>query len=208
VTASPCGLPLSLGATATRHGTGASQPTSNPKRTIADLEQRAGIHRDGTDHLIHEFAEWQQVEKVKAVSDKRAAAGKKGAKSRWGNDDKPDGKCHTNRDGRQTDNRQPTSLGYISRQTDDSTTPDPSSVIVDQVLDIAARATWIMNKTTATGSPGRYIAGIRRNMSAERRPEIALAIHAGKDPIDCAAVLVGQGSPCRVAATELGIEWE
>lgn len=66
----------------------------NSRRTIVDLEVRQAMHRDGDSHVVHDFAEWQRVEKKKAISEARRAAGKKGATGRWNGPDangKPDG---------------------------------------------------------------------------------------------------------------------
>lgn len=57
---------------------------SSQKRSTQDLvERRAFVaHRDG--YLIHEYADYQQNEKVKAIREKRSQAGRKGASVRWG----------------------------------------------------------------------------------------------------------------------------
>lgn len=56
----------------------------NLKRTTNDLVERGAFHpvRDG--YLIHDYVEYQQPEKVKAIHEKRSAAGRKGAAARWG----------------------------------------------------------------------------------------------------------------------------
>jgi hypothetical protein len=56
----------------------------NVKRTVADLCERRAFHVDGDGYLIHEYAEYQQNEKVKEIRRKRSEAGKKGAAARWG----------------------------------------------------------------------------------------------------------------------------
>lgn len=59
------------------------------RRTSADLVDRTVFHpaeRDATTgYLIHDYPEYQQPDKVKAIAAKRAAAGKRGASIRWGN---------------------------------------------------------------------------------------------------------------------------
>lgn len=53
----------------------------NPTKTIGDLEARGAIHRDGADHLIHDFTDWQQVDRKRAISEVRRAAGRKGGRT-------------------------------------------------------------------------------------------------------------------------------
>lgn len=58
------------------------------KRTVADLVQRRAFHVAEADgaagYVIHDYAEFQQPEKVRAISNKRAEAGRRGAAVRWG----------------------------------------------------------------------------------------------------------------------------
>jgi hypothetical protein len=55
----------------------------NHKATIADLVKRGVFHRVDGGFLIHDYEEFQQNEKVKAIRAKRSEAGKAGARSRW-----------------------------------------------------------------------------------------------------------------------------
>lgn len=57
---------------------------SSVKRTIKDLVDRRGFVPQGDGFLIHEYPEYQQNEKVKAIREKRSQAGRKGASARWG----------------------------------------------------------------------------------------------------------------------------
>ena len=58
------------------------------RRTSADLAERAAFHpaeREGlSGFLIHDYVEYQQPDKVRLIAAKRAEAGKRGAKARWG----------------------------------------------------------------------------------------------------------------------------
>lgn len=56
----------------------------NLKRTIEDLVARQAFRPARGGYLIHDYAEFQQPEKVKEIREKRAAAGRKGAATRWG----------------------------------------------------------------------------------------------------------------------------
>jgi hypothetical protein len=55
----------------------------NLKRTIDDLVARQAFRPASGGYLIHDYAEFQQPEKVKAIREKRSAAGRKGAAVRW-----------------------------------------------------------------------------------------------------------------------------
>lgn len=120
----------------------------NPNRTIADLENRKAMRRDGDDHVIHDFAEWQRVERKKAISDARRAAGRKGAANRWHPDDdgnshhsdgKPDGNCYGKPDG-----LPPTTYSLV--ESENNSTPEntrgagDNSERKDLILDLYAAA--------------------------------------------------------------------
>ena len=54
------------------------------KKSAQDLVERRAFVVQGDGYLIHEYAEYQQNEKVKAIREKRSQAGRKGASVRWG----------------------------------------------------------------------------------------------------------------------------
>jgi hypothetical protein len=56
----------------------------NLKATLVDLVKREAIHVEGDGYVIHDYAEFQQPEKVREIARKRARAGAKGAAVRWG----------------------------------------------------------------------------------------------------------------------------
>lgn len=59
------------------------------KRTTGDLVQRRAFHEADLDgvagFVIHDYAEFQQPDKVRALGNKRSEAGRRGAAIRWGN---------------------------------------------------------------------------------------------------------------------------
>lgn len=58
----------------------------NVKATLADLCSRGTppvIRRQGDGYVIHDYAEYQQPERVREIAAKRAEAGKRGAAKRW-----------------------------------------------------------------------------------------------------------------------------
>lgn len=56
----------------------------NLSKTLADLVERGALHVAGVGYVIHDYAEFQQPEKVKAIAAERSRNGKKGAAVRWG----------------------------------------------------------------------------------------------------------------------------
>lgn len=56
----------------------------NLTRTLADLVARNAMDVDGAGYVIHDYVEYQQPEKVKAIAAERSKNGKKGAAVRWG----------------------------------------------------------------------------------------------------------------------------
>lgn len=56
----------------------------NVKRTCADLVERGAFEPTAGGYIIHDYEEYQQPEKIKEIREKKVAAGKKGAESRWG----------------------------------------------------------------------------------------------------------------------------
>lgn len=55
----------------------------NLKTTLADLVARGALHESPAGYVIHDYAEYQQPEKVRQIAEKRAANGRKGAAKRW-----------------------------------------------------------------------------------------------------------------------------
>jgi hypothetical protein len=57
------------------------------RRTVTDLVQREAYHpaeREGlAGYLIHDYPEYQQTAKVRAIAAQRSEAGRAGAKARW-----------------------------------------------------------------------------------------------------------------------------
>jgi hypothetical protein len=60
----------------------------NLKRSIADLVDREAFHPVDGGYVIHDYVEYQQPEKVREIREKRAAAGRKGARNRWAERDR------------------------------------------------------------------------------------------------------------------------
>lgn len=62
----------------------------NVRRTAADLVTRGAYHPHTVDgvhgYLIHDYQQFQQPEKVRAIAAKRSAAGQAGARARWQTD--------------------------------------------------------------------------------------------------------------------------
>lgn len=150
------------------------------KRTIADLEARNALARDGDDHLIHEYTVWQSVEKAKAVSEARAAAGRKGAETRWGgkDDGKQDGNSH-----RSPDARLPTTnFPAVISETDDLSDTPAGSVGRQELAELAARRLWPQAQAAKGISPMRmnaWITGTASNMLREREADIVRARASG-----------------------------
>jgi len=59
----------------------------NFKATVADMVARRALYEVDGGYQIHDYCEYQQTEKVRAIRDKRREAGRKGAAKRWGGDD-------------------------------------------------------------------------------------------------------------------------
>lgn len=63
--------------------TGGLVNVRNVKTTLADLCSRDVIHAHADGYVIHDYVEYQQPEKVKAIAAKKSEAGKAGAAKRW-----------------------------------------------------------------------------------------------------------------------------
>lgn len=150
----------------------------NPKRTIADLEQRRAVHRDGDHHVIHNFAEWQRVERKKAISEVRRANGRKGAAVRWaGHGD--DGNSHSNSysNGHSKRDGLPPTTDHLVQVSDNSThenTPQgvDNSDRRNAALDLYAahQLDVAKGKGTRITSEARYTATARR--TGEASPDL------------------------------------
>lgn len=151
----------------------------NAKATCTDLVKREALARHGDGFLIRNYAEWQQNEKVKAIREKRAENGKKGAAARWGqmangmasaianaNGDatdpawQTDGKAHGNEDA-----PPPTSHSAgVSEQLDNQ----DSLRLLLLSADIYAQAVYDSNPAAVTKStPERFMIGTAKNAVAE-----------------------------------------
>jgi hypothetical protein len=53
------------------------------RNTVTDLVDRGALDETDAGYLIHDYAEYQQPEKVRAIAAKRAETGRKGAEARW-----------------------------------------------------------------------------------------------------------------------------
>lgn len=155
------------------HKLGALVNVRNAKATIRDLEQRGALHRDGDCHVIHDFAEWQRVEKKKAISEARRAAGRKGAEARWNG--KPDGNDDGNSHGKR-DALPPTTYNreYISDNSTPENTPTAGDIssrharIADRYGVLAVRLARLKGITIADDSA--YASKARKRISTD--PEL------------------------------------
>jgi hypothetical protein len=93
----------------------------NHRRTLADLCDREAFHQVDGGFIIHDYTEYQQPEKVKAIAEARSAAGKKGARARWADKTPPmaNGMAIAIANGRQ-----------VPKQTDAPITDLPSSTYI------------------------------------------------------------------------------
>lgn len=101
---------------------------------------------------------------------------------------------------RQTDVR-----SAVSNCDDDDSVngAESSSSWIDLALDIAARASYLREPTLCNGNPDRYIAGIRRNLHAEKARDLGELIATGRSPEQAAATLVGSQTHARLAARDI-----
>lgn len=147
----------------------------NAKATCADLVKREALSRHGDGFLIRNYAEWQQNEKVKAIREKRAENGKKGAAARWGQMAngmasaiananagatdpawQTDGKAHGNEDAPPPT----THSAGVSEQLDNS----DSLRMLSLSANLYAQAVYDSDPAACTKStPERYMAGIAKN---------------------------------------------
>lgn len=147
----------------------------NAKATCTDLVKREALSRHGDGFLIRNYAEWQQNEKVKAIREKRAENGKKGAAARWGqmangmasaianaNGDatdpawQTDGKAHGNEDAPPPT----THSAGVSEQLDNS----DSARLLSLSADLYAQAVYDSDPSACTKStPERFMIGIAKN---------------------------------------------
>jgi hypothetical protein len=74
---------------------------------------------------------------------------------------------------------------------------------IDQAIAITAQAIYLQHPSTPNGQVKRYIAGIARNLRAERADEIHELSAAELDPVDIAARLCGSALHARQAAREI-----
>lgn len=166
----------------------------NPKATIADLEQRKAMYRAGDCHVIHEFDQWQQIARRKAISEARSAAGKRGAAARW-NDGKPDGNddgnCHVPSDAQPptTNNR----VQVLNNSTPENTPPGVDNSRRSQVLDAYCRAelTASRAKGAVIGNEAKYIDAIRRRATMNPDLDRWLDMFPDAQPTAVAAWLTG-----------------
>lgn len=186
----------------------------NPRRTVADLVQRGALiaHEDG--YLIHEYREWQQIERMEATSAVRSANGKKGATSRWGSREpmatdmaNANGNSHANRDGRRptTDDQ----CELVRDQTDSENTPaessssDPLRTAARAAL--AEKASLVLSErsNTRTGSVKAYAVGIAAKLIIERLSDIDRCIDRSLGDDDAIAVLIGKPEATRTPTDDL-----
>lgn len=187
------------------------------KATIADLLARGVIHAHEGGYLIHDYEEYQQNEKVKAIRAKRAAAGKLGARARWG-----DGNGMANAIGLpsdsvanawQTDGNEnaprpddPFSVTGSTETTDDSDCADPSSVVVDPVEAIQMTARYMALELVKSARNVRdhnaWVAGTAKTIVIERPDEISHLLAEGMAPADAAEFLTGTSRRQHIHAVE------
>lgn len=149
----------------------------NSKRTAADLCERVAFEKQGDGYLIHDYAEYQQNDKVRQIRDARSAAGRKGARARWGKNGTEIANPIANEkqvpwqtDGNENAPR-PTTHGpnHISDDDDSADTPDPTSSSVEQIISTTALAIALKDRER----PARaYVNGIAKNLRKERLDEV------------------------------------
>jgi len=104
----------------------------NVKTTVADLVARHAFHADGTAFLIHEYAEYQQNDKVQRVRAARQAAGRAGAAARWGGPmaNMANGMANESQTGSQNDGNEnaPPPTTHLSLISDNPPTDVPGGV--------------------------------------------------------------------------------
>lgn len=174
----------------------------NVKRTCADLiERRAFIAADGGCR-IHDYAEFQQSEKVQQIRRKRSENGKKGAAARWQMpSDLPSQEPQDlpNQVPWQTNAPTPdTRELQVSNETDDIPLPGPPPSSSWQPIEQLAHQLARHQCAARTEPPtnlGAWIASARRGILAERQPELARLIAISADINAAAATLAGTTAP-------------
>lgn len=190
------------------------------KRTCDDLVNRRGFVPHQAGFIIHGYAEWQQNEKVKAIREKRSAAGRAGAAARWG--EIANGMANAKQMPWQTDgneNAPPPTTHFVTGR--DNSTPENTrqGVDISRINDIVE--TYATIETTRARNEGRIKAsesGYRKSAlrTAREHPELHhLAEHFPDAPASAvAAWLLGdKGSQQyyktaeELAAAQEGSEW-
>lgn len=153
-------------------------------RSAKDLVERHALETTDDGYLIHEYAEYQQNEKVKAIREKRSKAGRKGASVRWGTHgseiakDMPNPMANAIANDWQTDSNEnaprPTThvVGYISDDDDSVDTPGQSSS-VEAIIATTAKAIALKDRDNP---PSRYVNGIAKNIRIEQMPLVNACI--------------------------------
>lgn len=107
-------------------------------KTVADLVKREAFHPVEGGYLIHDYAEYQQPEKVRDIHDKRAAAGRKGAAARW---------------------------GEKARANEYAEAPVPTDDMAPPIANDMANA--IANGCPVPRSPSSYVDSVKQNITSE-----------------------------------------
>lgn len=161
----------------------------NVKQTCDDLVKREALTVHGDGYLIRNYAEWQQNEKVKAIREKRAANGKKGAAARWGAMANPMANAIASAMPIAMANpmAKPENSMANSWQTpwqtdgnENAPPPTTHSVLVTTQLDdlllssvsLYAMHVYDANPSACRIDPERYMAGIAKNTLRERGAEL------------------------------------
>lgn len=186
----------------------------NPKRTASDLCARRAFVKHGDGYLIHEYADYQQNDRVRQIRDARSAAGRKGARVRWGKDGTEIANPIANAiadewqqswqtDGNENAPETTTHNPLLQKTTDDSTFSmrNGQSSSVEQMLDLAARAiVRKQKKQTRTGKP--YRDGIVANLLEEQAGPIKSLISEGANELEIAIALSGSEHHAKLALQE------
>lgn len=187
------------------------------KATLTDLCAREAFHRVDGGYLIHDYEEYQQGERVRAIREKKAAAGRKGAAGRWGDKQEPpdmadamapamaNGMADAITEKWPETGPDPVLPTGSTETTDDLQSAAQSSSVIDQAIAIAARAIYEEDPGQARKGVKAFCTGTAKNLRNERIDEINQHLQHTSDPIEIARLLVGSNAGITLAVHALGI---